>query len=50
MARYERALNEHISHLQMFCNRCGIAFCVADTGGGIERCVFHDLPGAGLVH
>ena len=50
LARYERALSEHIGHLQAFCNRCGIAFCVADTGGGLEHCVFHDLPAAGLVH
>ena len=50
LARYEGALNAHISHLQAFCNRCGIAFCVADTGSGLEHCVFHDLPAAGLVH
>ena len=50
LARYERALSEHIGHLQTFCNRCGIAFCVADTGSGLEHCVFHDLPAAGLVH
>ncbi len=50
LARYERALTEHLSRLQTFCNRCGIAFCVADTAQGIEQCVFHDLPAAGLVH
>ncbi len=50
LARYERALSEHIGHLQQFCNRCGIVFCVADTGAGVERCMFHDLPAAGLVH
>lgn len=50
LARYERALSEHIGHLQNFCNRCGIAFCVADTARGIEHCVFHDLPAAGLIH
>jgi uncharacterized protein (DUF58 family) len=50
LARYEGALNEHLGHLQQFCNRCGIAFCVADAGAGIERCVFHDLPAVGLVH
>ncbi|HVO26902.1 MAG TPA: DUF58 domain-containing protein [Candidatus Margulisiibacteriota bacterium] len=50
LGRYERALNEHLAHLQAFCNRCGIAFCVADAGHGIERCVFRDLPAAGLVH
>jgi uncharacterized protein (DUF58 family) len=50
LARYEGALSEHIGRLQAFCNRCGIAFCVADTGRGIEHCIFHDLPAAGLVH
>ena len=50
LARYERALSEHLSHLQAFCNRCGIAFCVADTGSGLEHCIFHDLPAAGLIH
>lgn len=50
LARYESALTEHLGHLQTFCNRCGIAFCIADTGSGIERCVFHDLPAVGLVH
>jgi uncharacterized protein (DUF58 family) len=50
LARYERALSEHVGRLQAFCNRCGIAFCVADTGADLERCIFHDLPAAGLVH
>lgn len=50
LARYERALTEHIGHLQMFCNRCGIACCVVDTDSGLEHCMFHDLPAAGLLH
>ena len=50
LARYERALGEHLGRLQTFCARCGIAFCVADTGKGMEQCLFHDLPAAGLIH
>jgi len=50
LARYERALSEHLSHLRAFCNRCGIAFCVADTASGLDHCMFHDLPAAGLIH
>jgi uncharacterized protein (DUF58 family) len=50
LVRYERALSEHIGHLRNFCNRCGIALCVTDTAAGIEHCMFHDLPAAGLIH
>jgi uncharacterized protein (DUF58 family) len=50
LARYERALSDHVAHLQRFCSRCGIACCVVDTGRGLEHCIFHDLPAAGLVH
>lgn len=50
VTRYERALSEHITRLQTFCSRCGIACCVVDTGSGLEHCIFHDLPAAGLVH
>lgn len=49
LARYERALGEHLGHLQAFCNRCGIVCSVADTAAGLERCLFYDLPAQGLV-
>ena len=50
VARYERALTEHLERLQGFCNRCGIVFAVADTAAGLEQVLFHDLPALGLVH
>jgi uncharacterized protein (DUF58 family) len=50
VARYERALSEHVGRLQTFCNRCGVSFTVADTAAGLERCLFYDLPALGLLH
>jgi uncharacterized protein (DUF58 family) len=50
LARYENALAQHLSHLQSFCTRCGVVSVIADAGAGIERCVFHDLTAAGVLH
>ncbi len=49
LARYQRALTEHLDQLQAFCSRCGIVFSVTNTEAGLERCMFHDLPGIGLI-
>lgn len=50
LARYHRALADHLTSVQSFCNRCGIVFSVADTQAGLEQSLFHDLPALGLVH
>lgn len=50
LTRYQQALAEHVAHLQAFCNRCGVAFCVADTDAGLEYTLFHDMPEMGVVH
>ena len=49
-ARYAQALTDHLTRLQTFCGRCGIACAVADTARGLERTLFHDLPTLGVVH
>ena len=48
--RYREALDAHLGRLKSFCHRSGIVFSVADTGAGLDRSLFHDLPAAGLVH
>jgi uncharacterized protein (DUF58 family) len=49
-ARYQSALAAHLGRLQGFCSRSGVAFAVADSGTSLERCLFRDLPAAGVVH
>ncbi len=48
-ARYQRALAAHLERLQAFCTRSEIVFAVADTAGGLEQTLFHDLPALGLI-
>jgi len=50
LGRYQQALTEHLGGLKTFCNRCGIVCSVADTAGGLEQTLFHDLPAQGLLH
>ena len=50
LARYARALTDHLGQLQAFCNRCGVAFSITDTAAGLEQVLFHDLPALGLIH
>jgi uncharacterized protein (DUF58 family) len=50
LARHEQALANHLARLQGFCARCGLAFCVADTGVGLEHTLFHQMPDVGVVH
>jgi hypothetical protein len=50
LARYENALSQHLAHLQSFCTRCGVVSVIADPALGVEHCLFHDLPAAGVLH
>jgi uncharacterized protein (DUF58 family) len=49
-ARYQSALAAHLGRLQGVCSRSGVAFAIADSGASLERCLFRDLPAAGVVH
>ena len=49
VARYEHNLSAHLAHLRSFCDRHGIACCIADTGAGLEQALFRDLPAVGVL-
>ena len=49
LARYEHNLTAHLAHLRSFCDRHGIACCIADTGAGLEQALFRDLPAVGVL-
>ena len=50
LAVYRHALDQHLSALRAYCERSGVMWVVADSSAGIDRCLFGDLPAAGLVH
>ncbi len=50
LARYQRALAQHLRSLQTLCSRCGIVLSIADAAAGLEQSLFNDLPALGLVH
>ena len=48
-AAYQQALESHLAALRSYCERTGVLFSVADPAAGIDRCLFGDLPAAGLL-
>lgn len=50
LSRYEHALEEHLQSLRTACARHSVPLIVSDPAAGIEHCLFHDLPRAGVVH
>jgi uncharacterized protein (DUF58 family) len=47
--RYGRALADHLAGLRRWCDARQVAFAVIDTASSLERCLFHELPRAGLL-
>jgi len=50
LTRYQAALRDHLGNLEAFCRRCGVMLAVPDPAAGLDRALFEDLPGLGLVH
>ncbi|MCK6556026.1 DUF58 domain-containing protein [Candidatus Binatia bacterium] len=50
LTRYQAALRDHLGGLEAFCRRSGVMLAVVDPAAGIDRALFEDLPGLGLVH
>ncbi|HVM96760.1 MAG TPA: DUF58 domain-containing protein [Candidatus Acidoferrales bacterium] len=50
LARYERALSQHLATLSAFCSRCGVFFTTLDTSAGLEHSLFQSLPATGMIH
>ena len=48
-ALYARALDDQLTRLRRWCEARRIVFAVADAAATLERCVFHELPRAGLL-
>lgn len=50
LAAYQAALEEHLASLRAYCERSGIMLAIADCNAGLDRCLFGDLPAAGVLH
>lgn len=48
-AAYAAALQQHLDELATWCAARSIPCAVVDPTGGLERCLFRDLPAAGLL-
>jgi hypothetical protein len=49
LALYRSALEEHLGALKRWCASHGALYGAADTEGGIEALVLHDLPRIGIL-
>ena len=49
LARYARAVEEHLALLSRWCAARAIGYATADTAAGIESCLLADLPRAGFL-
>lgn len=50
LTRYQAALRDHLAALETVCRRCGVMLAVPNPAAGLDRALFEDLPGLGLVH
>jgi len=48
--RYAVAVQDHLAELKRWCDSRTMTFATADTGAGIEACLFDTLPRSGLLH
>jgi uncharacterized protein (DUF58 family) len=48
--RYEAAVDDHLARLKRWCEARSILFAALDTAGGLEACLFEQLPRIGLLH